>query len=74
MANLKAQDRESREAVRTKIKHPKVVDNSPPSLSQPAIMWYEGESCIGLPPMAVPPCPNIRLVVVWLDGPEGELE
>ncbi len=37
-------------------------------------MWYEGESCIGLPAMFVPPGPNMRFVVDWLEGPDGELE
>lgn len=53
---------------------PKNFEGSPPSLSQPAIIWYEGESCIGLPPMVVPPCPNMRFVVVWLEGPGGEFD
>lgn len=43
---------------------------APPSLSQPAIMWYEGESCIGLPPMVALPAPNMRFVVDWLEDPE----
>lgn len=45
---------------------------SQPSLSQPAIMWYDGESWAGLPPMLDPPGPNMRFVVDWLERLRGE--